>query len=160
MSYSCARRRNVRYDELHNELIQLDWPHERSYGPVFNCNGELIDFCIDDTACKNVLIDSNLFKCDGFPAIGHHDTECNHSGIIIKNNTFDGSASSDGISRGYIIFMPEVSGVSIINNTFISPEKTGAVNPAIIFTNTNDGELICENNRFTGVFSDKITSKE
>lgn len=149
-----------RCDELHNELIQLDWPHERSYGPVYNCNGTLIDFCIDDTACKNVRIESNLFKCDGFPAIGHHDADCNHNDIVISNNIFDGSASTDGRSRGYIIFMPRVSGVKIVNNTFIASEKSGDVYPGIVFKNTAKAALLCENNCFHGRCTDEVSHAE
>ncbi len=155
-----GRAYTLKCDELHNELIQLDWPHINSYGPVYNCNGELIDFCIDDTACKNVLIDSNIFKCDGFPAIGHHDVDCNHKGVIISNNIFDGSASTDGKSRGYIIFMPKVNGLRVVHNAFCSPEKAGAVNPVIIFRNTEKNALACKNNSYIGYFSDEIINEE
>ena len=146
--------------ELHNELIQLDWPHVKSYGPVYNCDGKLIDFCIDDTACKNVLIESNIFRCDGFPAIGHHDIDCNHRDVIISNNIFDGSASTDRNSRGYIIFMPEVSGVKVVNNAFISPEKEGANNPVVVFTNKKKDALSFKSNRFIGNFSDIVINEE
>ena len=146
----------LKCDELHNELVQLDWPHENSYGPVYNCYGKQIEFCIDDTACKNVLIESNIFKCDGFPAIGHHDIKCNHSNIVISNNVFDGSASGYGRSRGYIIFMPPVSNVKIINNAFLAPEKSDAPNAGVVFENADESELIFENNLLSGYFSDGI----
>ncbi len=146
----------LKCDELHNELIQLDWPHIKSYGPVYNCDGALIDFCIDDTACKNVLIEANIFKCDGFPAIGHHDIDCNHNGIVISNNIFDGASSTDGKSRGYIIFMPHVENVKVVNNTFISPEKADNANPVIIFKNADKNALVCEDNNFEGYCSEQI----
>lgn len=149
-----------RCDELHNELIQLDWPHERSYGPVYNWDGVRIAFCLDDTACQNVRIEGNLFKCDGFPAIGHHDVDCNHHGIVIRKNIFDGAASAEGKSRGYIIFMPAVSGVEVSDNTFLSHEKEGAVNPVVVFTSEDNSALVCRNNRYIGGFSDEVVNEE
>ena len=145
----------LKCDELHNELIQLDWPHIGSYGPVYKCGGELIDFCVDDTPCKNISIESNVFKCDGFPAIGHHD-DCPHEGIVIKNNKFDGPASGFGYSRGYIIFMPSVHGVKVINNSFLAPEKSDVPNIGIVFENSDESELELGGNSFSGFYSDKV----
>ena len=79
------------HEGLLNEEIQLDLAHEGSYGPVYNCDGTLIDFCKDDTVCSNIVIKNNLFKCAGFPAIGHH-VDCGHHNIEITNNIFDGSS--------------------------------------------------------------------
>lgn len=149
-----------RCDELHNELIQLDWPHERSYGPVYNCDGALIDFCIDDTACHNIRIESNLFFCDGFPAIGHHDVDCNHRGIHICHNLFDGAAVNHDRSRGYIVFMPEVSGVFVSHNTFISSVKNDGVNPIIVFLNADKEALCLQNNQLIGDFSEIVADVE
>ncbi len=150
-----GRTYTLKCDELHNELIQLDWPHIGSYGPVYNCNGELIGFCVDDTPCKNVHIESNVFKCNGFPAIGHHD-DCPHCDIVISNNVFDGSASGYGRSRGYIIFTPSVFKVKIVENSFIAPEKSQAPNIGIVFESADKAALFCENNNFSGYYSDKV----
>ena len=72
-------------ENLLNEQIQLDLAHEGSYGPVYNCNGDLIDFCKDDTVCHNITISNNIFKCAGFPAIGHHG-DCGHHNILIEKD--------------------------------------------------------------------------
>ena len=53
----------VKSDILFNEQIQLDMSRHGSYGPVYNCDGTLIDFKSDDTACRNITIRNNIFKC-------------------------------------------------------------------------------------------------
>ena len=118
------------HPELLNELVQLDLARYGSYGPVYNCDGELIDFCNDDTVCRNVVIRNNIFKCAGFPAIGHHG-DCAHHNIKISGNIFDGSSQLYGKSRGYIIFTPQVYDISITDNTFIGAD-TDYNNPIII----------------------------
>ena len=49
-------------DILFNEQIQLDMSRHGSYGPVYDCNGTLIDFKSDDTVCRNITIRNNIFK--------------------------------------------------------------------------------------------------
>ena len=140
-------------ENLLNEQIQLDLAHEGSYGPVYNCDDKLIDFCKDDTVCHNVVISNNIFKCAGFPAIGHHG-DCGHHNILIENNIFDGKSGLYDKSRGYIIFRPMVYDVKIKKNVFISPENTNSPNYGIIFENQKSDELLLESNVFIG----KITS--
>lgn len=140
-------------ENLLNEQIQLDLAHEGSYGPVYNCDGELIDFCKDDTVCHNVVISNNIFKCAGFPAIGHHG-DCGHHNILIENNIFDGKSGLYDKSRGYIIFRPMVYDVKIKKNVFISPENTNSPNYGIVFENQKSDDLLLESNVFIG----KITN--
>ncbi len=137
------------HEGLLNEEIQLDLAHEGSYGPVYNCDGALIDFCKDDTVCSNIVIKNNLFKCAGFPAIGHHG-DCEHHNIEVKDNIFDGPSGLWGKSRGYIIFNPMVYDVAIKNNIFVSPEKTDSPNYGIVFENSDENVLFTENNLFIG----------
>ena len=136
-------------ENLLNEQIQLDLAHEGSYGPVYNCDGDLIDFCKDDTVCCNVTISNNIFKCAGFPAIGHHG-DCGHHNILIENNIFDGKSGLYGKSRGYIIFRPLVYDVKIKNNVFVSPKNIDSPNYGIIFENPKSDELLTESNVFLG----------
>ncbi len=140
-------------ENLLNEQIQLDLAHEGSYGPVYNCNGDLIDFCKDDTVCQDITISNNIFKCAGFPAIGHHG-DCRHHNILIENNIFDGKSGLYDKSRGYIIFRPMVYDVKIKKNVFISLENTNSPNYGIIFENQKSDELLLESNVFIG----KITN--
>ena len=136
-------------ENLLNEQIQLDLAHEGSYGPVYNCDGDLIDFCKDDTVCCNVTISNNIFKCAGFPAIGHHG-DCGHHNILIENNIFDGKSGLYDKSRGYIIFRPLVYDVKIKNNVFVSPKNIESPNYGIIFENPKSDELLTESNVFLG----------
>ena len=140
-------------ENLLNEQIQLDLAHEGSYGPVYNCDGTLIDFCKDDTVCHNVVISNNIFKCAGFPAIGHHG-DCGHHNILIENNIFDGKSGLNDKSRGYIIFRPMVYDVKIKKNVFISAENTNSPNYGIVFENQKSDDLLLESNVFIG----KITN--
>ena len=142
-------------ENLLNEQVQLDLAHEGSYGPVYNCDGDLIDFCKDDTVCHNVVISNNIFKCAGFPAIGHHG-DCGHHNVLIENNIFDGKSGLYDRSRGYIIFRPMVYDVKIKKNVFISPENTNSPNYGIVFENQKSDELLTESNVFIG----KITSSD
>lgn len=137
------------HEGLLNEEIQLDLARDGSYGPVYNCDGKLIDFCKDDTVCRNITIKDNLFKCAGFPAIGHHG-DCDHHNIEIKNNIFDGKSGLWGKSRGYIIFRPLVYGVKVKDNVFVAPKETDSPNYGIVFENFNKKELLEENNTFIG----------
>jgi len=142
-------------EHLLNEQIQLDLARNGSYGPVYNCDGTLIDFCKDDTVCRNITIRKNIFKCAGFPAVGHHG-DCGHHNIVIENNIFDGASGLYGNSRGYIIFRPKVYGVEIKNNFFISPEETGSPSYGIIFENPNGDKLLTEGNIFVGKIDKEV----
>lgn len=136
-------------ENLLNEQIQLDLAREGSYGPVYNCDGTLIDFCKDDTVCRSITIRNNIFKCAGFPGIGHHG-DCPHHDILIENNIFDGKSGLYSKSRGYIIFRPEVYDVKIKSNRFIAPEESDSPNYGIVFENPHEDKLYTHGNIFTG----------
>ncbi len=140
---------------LYNEEIQIDLAREGSYGPVYNCDGTLIDFMCDDTVCRNIKIYNNLFKCDGFPAVGHHG-DAPHNNIEIYNNIFDGPCGRDGKSRGYIIFRPMVYDIKVSNNVFLAPEETDSPAYGIISENPDKSVLVTENNIFTGKIDKEI----
>lgn len=142
-------------ENLLNEQIQLDLAREGSYGPVYNCDGTLIDFCKDDTVCRNITISDNTFICAGFPAVGHHG-DCAHNNIVIRNNIFDGTSGLYGKSRGYVIFRPSVHTVEIKNNVFISPEESNEINCGIVFENPDGDKLLTKNNLFVGKTDKKI----
>ena len=140
---------------LCNEQLQLDLARHGSYGPVYNCDGTLIDFKSDDTVCRNITVRNNLFKCDGFPGIGHHG-DCNHHNVLIENNIFDGPSGRDGKSRGYIIFRPLVCDVTVRNNVFISPEECDSPLYGIIHENSDPSALKAENNLFIGKIDKEV----
>ncbi len=142
-------------DGLFNEQVQLDMSRHGSYGPVYDCNGELIDFCSDDTVCRNVVIKSNIFKCGGFPAIGHHG-DCDHHNIEIIDNIFDGPSGTGENSRGYIIFRPHVYGIKVAGNAFIAPEKTDSTNYGIVSQNPDASVLTVEDNVFIGDINKEV----
>ena len=145
----------VNSDILFNEQIQLDMSRNGSYGPVYNCDGTLIDFKSDDTVCRNIIIRNNIFKCDGFPGIGHHgDTD--HHNVLIENNIFDGPSGRDGKSRGYIIFRPMVYDVKVKNNVFLAPEITESPSYGIICENSDSVALTADNNLFIGKVDKEI----
>lgn len=142
-------------DILFNEQIQLDMSRHGSYGPVYDCNGTLIDFKSDDTVCRNITIRNNIFKCDGFPGVGHHG-DIDHHDIIIENNIFDGPSGRIGKSRGYIFFRPMVYNLTVRNNVFIAPEKTDSPAYGIIHENDDPSALKTENNLFIGKIDKEI----
>lgn len=142
-------------ENLLNEEIQLDLARDGSYGPVYNCDGALIDFCKDDTVCRNITIRNNIFKCAGFPGIGHHG-DCGHHNILIENNIFDGISGTKSNSRGYIIFRPEVYGVEIRDNYFLSPEESVSPNYGIVFENPREDELLTKGNIFKGKIDKEV----
>lgn len=142
-------------DRLYNEQIQLDLAREGSYGPVYNCDGTLIDFKSDDTVCRNIIIRNNIFKCDGFPGVGHHG-DIDHHNILIENNIFDGPSGRIGKSRGYIFFRPMVYDLKLRNNVFISPEENDSPSYGIILENPDADALIAENNVFIGKIDKEI----
>ena len=145
----------VKSDILFNEQIQLDMSRHGSYGPVYNCDGTLIDFKSDDTVCRNITIRNNIFKCDGFPGVGHHG-DIDHHDIIIENNIFDGPSGRIGKSRGYIFFRPMVYNLTVRNNVFIAPEKTDSPAYGIIHENDDPSALKTENNLFIGKIDKEI----
>lgn len=140
---------------LFNEQLQLDLAHDGSYGPVYNCDGDLIDFCKDDTVCRNITVRSNIFKCAGFPGVGHHG-DCDHNNIEIVDNIFDGPSGTFGKSRGYIIFRPKVYDVKVADNAFLAPDECDSPNMGIIIENSDKATLTEEGNIFTGYFTEKI----
>ncbi len=143
-------------EEQLNEQVQLDFSRHGSYGPVYNCDGTLIDFCSDDTTCSNIVIENNIFKCDGFPGIGHHG-DCNHNGIIIRNNIFDGPSGRYGNSRGYIIFRPRVTDITVEGNVFIAPEEEyGSPNIGMVIENTDENIFREYNNKYIGNFAEIV----
>ncbi len=145
-----------RTDELFNEQIQLDYSRHGSYGPVYNCDGTLIDFCSDDTVCSGIIIENNIFKCDGFPAIGHHG-DCTHNNITIRSNIFDGHSGNYQKSRGYIIFRPHVTDITVEGNVFIAPENEyGSPNTGIIIENTAEEAFREYGNTFIGNFTEIV----
>ena len=145
----------VKSDILFNEQIQLDMSRHGSYGPVYNCDGMLIDFKSDDTVCRNITIRNNIFKCDGFPGVGHHG-DIDHHDIIIENNIFDGPSGRIGKSRGYIFFRPMVYGLTVRNNVFIAPEETDSPAYGIIHENDEQSALKTEDNLFIGKIDKEI----
>ena len=145
----------VKSDILFNEQIQLDMSRYGSYGPVYNCDGTLIDFKSDDTVCRNITIRNNIFKCDGFPGVGHHG-DIDHHDIIIENNIFDGPSGRIGKSRGYIFFRPMVYGLTVRNNVFIAPEETDSPAYGIIHENDEQSALKTEDNLFIGKIDKEI----
>ena len=140
---------------LYNEQVQLDMARHGSYGPVYNCDGKLIDFKSDDTPCRNIVIRNNIFKCAGFPAVGHHG-DIDHHNILIENNIFDGPSGTDGKSRGYIIFRPMVYGITVKGNAFIAPEESDSPSYGIICENPDAAVLTAEDNLFTGKVDKEI----
>lgn len=142
-------------EALYNEQVQLDLARDGSYGPVYNCDGTLIDFKSDDTVCRSITIRNNIFKCDGFPGVGHHG-DCDHHNIVIENNIFDGPSGRDGKSRGYIFFRPMVYDLTVRNNAFLAPEETDSPSYGIIHENNNPSAIVTEDNLFTGKIDKEI----
>lgn len=140
-------------EDLTSELIQLDTALEGAYGPVYDCKGRLIDFCKDKTPCSDVRIASNIFKCDGFTAIGNHENY-GHNNIQIICNVFTGPSGRFGKSRGYVIFMDKANNIEVSDNAFISPAEKGVPNIGVIAENPAENALVAKNNTFIGNFSE------
>lgn len=145
----------LKSDILFNEQIQLDMSRHGSYGPVYNCDGTLIDFKSDDTPCRNINIKNNIFKCDGFPGVGHHG-DIDHHDIIIENNIFEGPSGRIGKSRGYIFFRPMVYNLTVRNNAFLAPEETDSPSYGIILENPDKNALTAQDNIYTGKIDKEI----
>lgn len=143
-------------ENLTSELIQLDAPREGTYGPVYNCDGRLIDFCPDNTPCTDIKIASCIFKCAGFPAIGHHGNDA-HNDIRIYCNVFTGNSGIGEKSRGFIAFIEKVYGVEISENAFISQANKGENRLGISALNPDNNSCIAENNMFIGDFSEYLS---
>lgn len=142
-------------ENMTSELVQIDAPevHENfnTYGPVYDCDGKLIEFAADETPCKDILLESNIFKCAGFTAIGHHG-DYEHTDIKIVNNLFVGVSGNENGSRGYITFMNKTHGVKITDNIFNSYSEQNSVSWGINTKNTTPDSVIAENNLFKGKF--------
>lgn len=140
-------------ENLTSELVQVDAAEYGLYGPVYNCDGTLIDFCNDSTPCTDIKIASCIFKCDGFSAIGHHGN-FEHNDIKIHNNVFTGASGKNGKSRGYITFMEKARGIDVFDNAFISSAEESTANIGILTNNPGKASLTAENNTFIGFFSE------
>lgn len=139
-------------EDLTSELIQLDAPAAGTYGPVYNCNDELIDFSKDKTPCCDIKIASCIFKCGGFTAIGHHGNDA-HNDIKIYNNVFTGLSGNEERSRGFITFMEKVYNVDIAGNAFISKSDKEKCT-GILTNNPDESSILAENNTFIGKFDE------
>lgn len=139
--------------DLTSELIQIDAPDTNTYGPVYNCDGTLIDFKMDKTPCSDILIESNVFNCDGFTAIGHHGIYP-HNDVKVINNIFVGTSGNETASRGYITFMKDTYDVKIANNIFDSHSNENSISWGIQTKNPDQDSLIAENNLFIGKFDE------
>ncbi|MBQ3150977.1 MAG: hypothetical protein IJB86_07030 [Clostridia bacterium] len=142
-------------DDLTSELVQIDAPEEGTYGPVYNCYGELIDFCRDKTPCEDIRIASCIFKCGGFTAIGHHGNY-DHKNIEIICNVFEGRSGNGKKSRGFITFMEKTDCITVSDNAFIADEEAGEESIAIRSDNPKEEALVATGNSFSGYFSKKI----
>lgn len=142
-------------ENLTSELVQIDAPEISptltTYGPVFNCDDELIAFLPDKTPCRNILLQENIFICDGFTAIGHH---CNyeHTDIIINDNIFVGVSGNNVVSRGYLTFMDKTHDVTVTNNVFNSYSGKDSISWGIQTKNDTENVIKAENNLFIGKF--------
>ncbi len=139
--------------DLTSELVQIDAPDTNTYGPVYNCDGTLIDFMMDKTPCSDILLESNIFKCAGFTAIGHHGIY-EHNDVKIYNNIFVGTSGNETGSRGYITFMKDTHDVKIANNVFDSYSEEGSICWGIQTKNPDKSSLLAENNLFIGKFDE------
>lgn len=139
-------------DNLTSELIQIDAPKIGTYGPVYNCDSKLIDFNPDGTPCRNIEIKSCIFKCSGFPAIGHHGNDA-HNDIRITDNIFTGVSGIGDNSRGFVAFIEKTYNVEISSNAFISyADKQKSF--AVTTLNPNADSCIIKDNAFTGKFDE------
>lgn len=157
ISYTAVR------ENLTSELIQVDAPRVGTYGPVYNCDEELIDFAPDDTPCTDIKIESCVFKCGGFSAIGHHGNDA-HSNIEICGNIFDGFSGNSERSRGFITFIEKTHDVKIYDNAFFSNCDDEHKTVGILTLNPDKNSCFVSGNTFTGkfdeYFSGGITEKD
>lgn len=142
-------------ENLTSELVQIDAPDTNTYGPVYNCRSELIDFSMDKTPCSNIEIDSCIFKCSGFTAIGHHGNYA-HSDIKIHDNIFTGVSGIGDKSRGCITFQEKVFNAEIFNNAFISHADKSTKSLGITAMNPDKSACLVHGNSFIGYFSEHL----
>ena len=143
-------------EDLTSELVQVDAPLVGTYGPVYNCDGVLIDFLPDRTPCTDITIRSCIFKCSGFSAIGHHGNDA-HSAIHIHGNIFTGRSGNRERSRGFITFMEKVRDVSVTGNAFLSTAEEGQKSLGIVTMNPDPSSCNASGNTFTGRFDECFT---
>lgn len=143
-------------EDLTSELIQVDAPKVGTYGPVYNCSGALIDFLPDSTPCTDITIQSCLFKCSGFSAIGHHGNDA-HTAIRICDNIFTGLSGNRERSRGFITFMEKVHDVSVTGNAFLLSAENGEKSLGIVTMNPSPSSCTAEDNFFAGNFTEYFT---
>ena len=139
-------------ESLTSELVQLDAARKGAYGPLYATGGQLIDFCDDATPCRDIIIERCIFKCDGFPGVGHHGSD-EHTGITIRENVFTGTSGKGDISRGFIFFMKEVHGVWVQSNAFISKREKDAKAFAVVIENPDAAACLVEGNSLIGNYS-------
>lgn len=142
-------------DNLTSELVQIDAPRVGTYGPVFNCDGNLIDFCPDKTPCTDIKIESCIFKCGGFPAIGHHGNDA-HYDIKIIDNVFTGLSGNSEKSRGFISFIEKTHEVEISDNAFVSfadEQKSFGIRTL----NQDEASCVAKGNTFIGKYDEYFT---
>lgn len=139
-------------ENLTSELLQIDAPDIGTYGPVYNCDDELIEFLPDRTPCRDIKIASCIFKCGGFTAIGHHGNDA-HNGIKILHNIFEGLSGNKEHSRGFITLREKVYDVEIAENAFIS-ESDNEKCTGITILNPDKSSVTAENNTFIGKFDE------
>lgn len=142
-------------ENLTSELVQIDAPATGTYGPVYNCRDELIDFLPDRTPCCDITIASCIFKCGGFTAIGHHGNDAHHN-IKILCNVFEGLAGNERLCRGFITFMQKVYDVEIAENAFISHSDNEKC-IGISASNPDKKSIIAQDNKFIGKFDEEYS---
>lgn len=140
-------------ESLTSELVQIDAPWVGTYGPVYDCGGRTVDFKPDGTPCTNIKIEACIFKCAGFPAIGHHGND-EHAGIKITDNVFTGKSGIGENSRGFIAFIEKTHDVEISGNAFISKADEGTKSFAITTLNPDKASCTVKSNAFIGHFNE------
>lgn len=135
-----------------DELIQVDVAKNGNYGPIYNINGDLIDYVKDEVPCVNIEIKNCMFNCYGAPGIGEHNGYA-HSGILIHNNEFYGLSGRDDVSNGYVKFMKNADNIEIYDNIFNSSADDSLVNDGVVFLNDATNTNKVYNNIFNGYFS-------
>ncbi len=138
--------------DLTDELIQIDVAKGGNYGPVYNLDGEHINFKKDEVPCSDIYIKGCTFNCSNGPAVGEHNGYP-HSDIFIVNNEFNGIVGNSSVSNGYVKFMSGATGVEVYNNTFISTADDTIKNKGIVCLNSNTDTNKAYNNVFAGYFS-------
>jgi hypothetical protein len=139
-------------NDLTDEMIQLDVAKSGNYGPVYNIDGDLVNFIKDEVPCSDIYIKGCTFNCSNGPAVGEHNGYA-HSDIHIFDNEFNGVSGTASASNGYIKFMSGTTGVEVYNNTFNSTADDTIKNKGIVCLNSDTDTNKAYNNVFTGYFS-------